>query len=189
MLIFGRGLVYIYTDGSNIVVDDPTPAFNFIGSGYVGPVPVPVILVVLVWLAAAWVLRYTAFGRTLYAVGANEEAARLSGIAIDRTKVLVSCISGLLAGLAGVVMASRPTVGEPNAGTSYELDAIAAPLIGGTTFDGGGGGVHGTVLGILILAFLSTAPNILNISPSSNTPLKGHMEEGRAGEMVGIQLK
>ncbi|HEY9567868.1 MAG TPA: ABC transporter permease [Thalassobaculum sp.] len=173
MLIFGRGLVYIYTDGSNIVVDDPTPAFNFIGSGYVGPVPVPVILVVLVWLAAAWVLRYTVFGRIIYAVGANEEAARLSGIDIDRNKVLVYCISGLLAGLAGVVMASRLTVGEPNAGTLYELDAIAATLIGGTTFDGGVGGVHGTVLGILILAFLSNVLNLLNISPYSQMLLKG----------------
>lgn len=173
MLIFARGLVFVHTNGSNIVVENPTEAFQFLGSGYVGPVPAPVILFVVIWLVAAWVLKYTVFGREIYAVGANEEAARLSGINVNRNKVLVYCVSGLLAGLAGFVMASRLTVGEPNGGTLYELDAIAATLIGGTTFDGGVGGVGGTVLGILILSFLSNILNLLNISPYSQMLLKG----------------
>jgi ribose/xylose/arabinose/galactoside ABC-type transport system permease subunit len=173
MLIFARGLVFVHTNGSNIVVENPSDAFQFLGSGYVGPVPAPVILFVLIWLAAAWVLKYTVFGREIYAVGANEEAARLSGINVNRNKVLVYCVSGVLAGLAGFVMASRLTVGEPNGGTLYELDAIAATLIGGTTFDGGVGGVGGTVLGILILSFLSNILNLLNISPYSQMLLKG----------------
>jgi ribose/xylose/arabinose/galactoside ABC-type transport system permease subunit len=173
MLIFARGLVFVHTNGSNIVVENPTEAFQFLGSGYVGPVPAPVILFVLIWLVAAWVLKYTVFGREIYAVGANEEAARLSGINVNRNKVLVYCVSGVLAGLAGFVMASRLTVGEPNGGTLYELDAIAATLIGGTTFDGGVGGVGGTVLGILILSFLSNILNLLNISPYSQMLLKG----------------
>jgi len=172
-MIFVRGLVYIYTDGSNIIVRDASPAFTFIGSGFIGPVPVPVILFGIVWLIAALVLRYTVFGRAIYAVGANEEAARLSGIAVERNKVEVYTVSGLLAGLAGIVLASRLTVGEPNAGTLYELDAIAATLIGGTTFDGGVGGVGGTVLGVLILAFLSNVLNLLNVSPYSQMLLKG----------------
>lgn len=173
MLIFARGLVYIHTGGSNIVVENPSEAFTFIGSSYIGPIPVPVIVFALVWLVAAWTLRYTVFGRNVYAVGSNEEAARLSGINVNRNKILVYVVSGALAGLAGVVMASRLTVGEPNGGTLYELDAIAAALIGGTTFDGGVGGVHGTILGILILAFLSNVLNLLNISPYSQMLLKG----------------
>jgi len=173
MLIFARGLVFVHTNGSNIVVEKPSDAFQFLGSGYVGPVPTPVVLFVAIWLFAAWVLKYTVFGREIYAVGANEEAARLSGINVNRNKVLVYCVSGLLAGLAGFVMASRLTVGEPNGGTLYELDAIAAALIGGTTFDGGVGGVGGTVLGILILSFLSNILNLLNISPYSQMLLKG----------------
>jgi ribose/xylose/arabinose/galactoside ABC-type transport system permease subunit len=173
MLIFARGLVFVHTDGSNIVVEHPSAAFQFLGSGYLGPVPTPVVLFLVIWLIAAWVLRYTVFGREIYAVGANEEAARLSGINVNRNKVLVYCVSGVLSGLAGFVMASRLTVGEPNGGTLYELDAIAATLIGGTTFDGGVGGVGGTVLGILILSFLSNVLNLLNISPYSQMLLKG----------------
>lgn len=173
MMIFARGLVFVYTGGSNIAVEQPSDAFTLLGSGYLGPVPVPVVVFIAIWALAAWVLRYTVFGRSIYAVGANEEAARLSGINADRNKVLVYCISGVLAAFAGVVMASRLTVGEPNGGTLFELDAIAAVLIGGTTFDGGVGSVHGTVLGILILAFLSNVLNLLNISPYSQMLLKG----------------
>lgn len=173
MLIFARGLVYIHTGGSNIVVDDPSAAFTFVGSGYLGPIPMPVIVLAVIWAVAAWTLSHTIFGRNVYAVGANEEAARLSGIDVNRNKIVVYVISGLLAGLAGVVLASRLTVGEPNAGTLYELDAIAATLIGGTTFDGGVGGVNGTIIGTLILAFLSNVLNLLNISPYSQMLLKG----------------
>jgi ribose/xylose/arabinose/galactoside ABC-type transport system permease subunit len=173
MLIFARGLVFVYTGGSNIVVDNPAPSFSYLGSGYVGPVPVPVLLFVVAWAAAAFTLRYTTFGRNVFAVGANEEAAWLSGVNVVRNKLLTYCLSGALAGLAGVVMASRLTVAEPNGGTLYELDAIAAVLIGGTTFDGGIGGVHGTILGILILSFLSNVLNLLNISPYSQMLLKG----------------
>jgi ribose/xylose/arabinose/galactoside ABC-type transport system permease subunit len=172
-MIFVRGLVYIYTEGSNVIVRDASPAFTYLGSGFIGPVPVPVVLFAIVWLIAALTLRSTVFGRAVYAVGANEEAARLSGIAVERNKVLVYTVSGLLAGLSGVVLASRLTVGEPNAGTLYELDAIAATLIGGTTFDGGVGGVGGTVLGVLIMAFLSNVLNLLNVSPYSQMLLKG----------------
>ncbi|CAG9183372.1 ABC transporter permease [Cupriavidus pinatubonensis] len=173
MLIFARGLVFVHTNGSNIVVENPSEAFSFIGSGYIGPVPMPVIIFIVMWAIAAVTLRYTRFGREIHAVGANEEAAWLTGINVKRNKVLTYCVSGLMAGIAGVILASRLGVAEPNGGTLYELDAIAAALIGGTTFDGGVGGVHGTILGILILAFLSNVLNLLNISPYSQMLMKG----------------
>ncbi len=173
MLIFVRGMVYIYTNGSIIVVQNPPDSFSFLGSGRVGSVPIPVILFVLVWAGAAYVLTRTVYGREVYAVGANEEAARLSGINVERNKVLVYCISGFLASLAGVVLVSRLTAGEPNAGTLFELDAIAATLIGGTAFEGGIGGVHGTIAGVLILAFLGNILNLTNVSPYTQMLLKG----------------
>ncbi len=173
MLIFVRGIVYIYTNGSIIVVQNPPDSFTFLGSGRVGPAPVPVILFVLVWAVAAYVLTRTVYGREVYAVGANEEAARLSGISVERNKILVYCISGFLAALAGVVLVSRLSAGEPNAGTLYELDGIAATLIGGTAFEGGIGGVHGTIAGVLILAFLGNILNLMNVSPYTQMLLKG----------------
>ncbi|MCL4765912.1 MAG: ABC transporter permease [Hyphomicrobiaceae bacterium] len=173
MLIFARGLVYIVTDGANIVVRNPPEWFLFIGSGYVGPVPVPVIIAALVWAAAAYALGSLRFGRHVYAVGANEDAARLYGIAVDWMKIKIYAISGLLAAVAGIILVSRLTVAEPNAGQLIELDAISAALIGGTTFDGGIGGVHGTILGILILAILGNILNLLGISPFVQMLLQG----------------
>lgn len=173
MMIFARGAVYVYSDGSPIVVANGSALFRFVGSGYVGPVPMPVIIFAAVGLIAAFVLKSTIFGREVYAVGANEEAARLSGIDVKFNQLLVYVISGLLAGLAGVITTSRLTVGDPNSGNLFELDAIAATLIGGTTFDGGVGGVGGTLIGVLILAFLSNILNLVGVTPYSQMLLKG----------------
>lgn len=172
-LIFVRGLVYIYTDGNNIIVRDADPWFNFLGSGYVGPVPFPIIVFLLIWLIALFVLKNTVFGRHVYAVGANEDAAKLYGINVNRVKVKVYAISGFLCGIAGILLVSRLMVSEPNAGQLYELDAIAATLIGGTTFDGGVGGVGGTLLGVLILALLGNILNLLGVSPYYQMLLQG----------------
>ncbi len=172
-MIFARGFVYVYCDGSPILASDAPAFFRFLGSGYVGPVPMPVIIFVLIGIIAAFVLRSTIFGREVYAVGANEEAARLSGIEVKRNQVLVYVISAFLAGIAGILMTSRLTVGDPNSGNLYELDAIAATLIGGTTFDGGVGGVGGTLIGVLILAFLSNLMNLVGVSPYTQMLLKG----------------
>jgi ribose/xylose/arabinose/galactoside ABC-type transport system permease subunit len=173
MLIFARGIVYIVTDGANIVLRQPPAWFSFIGSGYVGPVPMPVIIAAIVWALAAYLLGGLRFGRHIYAVGANEEAARLYGISVDRVKIRVYAISGFLAALAGVLVVGRLTVAEPNAGQLIELDAISATLIGGTTFDGGVGGVHGTILGVLILAVLGNVLNLIGISPFAQMLLQG----------------
>ena len=173
MLIFARGVVYIVTDGANIVLRQPPAWFSFIGSGYVGPVPMPVIIAAIVWAFAAYMLGGLRFGRHIYAVGANEEAARLYGIAVDWVKIRVYALSGFLAAVAGILVVGRLTVAEPNAGQLIELDAISATLIGGTTFDGGVGGVHGTILGVLILAVLGNILNLIGISPFVQMLLQG----------------
>ena len=172
-LIAIRGLVYIVSDGANIIVRDPPAWFEAIGSGHLGPVPIPILLAAGVVLAFIFLLTQTRFGRHVYAVGANEEAARLYGVNVKRTKILVYCMSGLLAALASIIQVSRLTVAEPNAGQLIELDAIAATLIGGTTFDGGVGGVQGTVLGVLILAILGNLLNLKGVSPFVQMVLQG----------------
>lgn len=172
-LIAARGLVYIVSDGANIILRDPPKWFEAIGSGHLGPVPVPIFIAATVVLVLWFLLTRTAFGRHVYAVGANEEAAHLYGVKVRLTKVLVYCISGLLAALASIIQVSRLTVAEPNAGQLIELDAIAATLIGGTTFDGGTGGVPGTVLGVLILAVLGNLLNLKGVSPFVQMVLQG----------------
>ncbi|MGB7602820.1 MAG: ABC transporter permease [Candidatus Sulfotelmatobacter sp.] len=173
MMIFGRGLVCIYSDGSPIAADHVPAPVQFLGSGHVGAVPVPVIVFLLCAIGGHIVLRHTIFGREVYAVGANTEAARLAGIRTRTNQIFVYAVSGLLAGLGGLVLTGRLGVGDPNAGNLYELDAIAACLIGGTSFDGGVGTVRGTVIGVLILAFLSNILNLLGISPYTQMLLKG----------------
>lgn len=172
-LIAVRGLVYIISDGANIIVRDPPRWFEAIGSGHLGPVPVPVFIAAAVVLVFVFLLTQTPFGRHVYAVGANEEAARLFGVNVRRTRILVYCISGFLAALASIIQVSRLTVAEPNAGQLLELDAISATLIGGTTFDGGVGGVPGTVLGVLILAVLGNLLNLKGVSPFVQMVLQG----------------
>jgi ribose/xylose/arabinose/galactoside ABC-type transport system permease subunit len=172
-LIATRGLVYIVSDGANIIVRDPPAWFEAIGSGHVGPVPVPILLAAGVVLVFVFLLTQTPFGRHVYAVGANEEAARLYGVNVKLVKIVVYVISGMLAALASIIQVSRLTVAEPNAGQLIELDAIAATLIGGTTFDGGVGGVPGTVLGVLILAVLGNLLNLKGVSPFVQMVLQG----------------
>lgn len=172
-MIFVRGLVYIYSDGSPIVMDNAPPAVTFLGSGYIGALPIPVIVFVMCALVGHFVLSGTIFGRNVYALGANDEAARLSGIRTRMNLIYIYTISGVLAGLSGLVLTARLGVGDPNAGVMYELDAIAACLIGGTTFDGGVGTIRGTIVGVLILAFLSNILNLLGVSPYSQMLLKG----------------
>ncbi|HEX4986107.1 MAG TPA: ABC transporter permease [Burkholderiales bacterium] len=172
-LIALRGLVYIVSDGANIIVRSPPAWFEAIGSGHVGPVPVPILIAAGVVLAFVFLLTQTRFGRHVYAVGANEEAARLYGVNVRRTRIIVYCLSGFLAALASIIQVSRLTVAEPNAGQLLELDAIAATLIGGTTFEGGIGGVAGTVLGVLILAVLGNLLNLKGVSPFVQMVLQG----------------
>jgi ribose/xylose/arabinose/galactoside ABC-type transport system permease subunit len=173
MLIFARGLVYVYSDGSNVLVPNPSPLFVFLGSGYVGPVPVPVAIWAVAYAALAVAMKHSIFGRHVMLVGANPEAAHVLGIDVARNRIQVYALSGALAGLAGMVLTSRLTVGDPQAGNLYELDAIAAVLIGGTTFEGGVGTLHGTIAGTLILAILSNILNLVGVSPYFQIVVKG----------------
>lgn len=147
--------------------------YAWLGSGSVGPIPVLVLLMLFVFLLGAFVLRYTPYGRQVYAIGGNEEASRLSGIAVDRVKVITYTISGLLSALGGIIFSARVTVGDPWAGRGLELDAIAAVVIGGTSLFGGVGTMWGSLLGALIITMINNVLNLLNVSPYMQGLAKG----------------
>ncbi len=159
-MIAARGLALALTDELAIRVDRGAAAFRWLGRGLLGPVPVPVVLLVLACGLGALVLGRTRFGRHVYAVGDSEEAARLLGLDVARVKVGAYVCSGALAGLAGALLASRLGAGQPVAGTGWELDAIAAVVVGGTPLTGGRGGVGATLVGVLLLGVILNVFNL-----------------------------
>jgi inositol transport system permease protein len=171
MMQIARGLAYIYSNGRP--VSTVTEDFLFLGQGYIGPLPVPIFIFGVVVVLAHLMLGYTRFGRHVYAIGGNETAARVSGVNLNRTKVLIYMFSGLMAGLAGVVITSRVGSATPALGMGYELDAIAAAVIGGTSFAGGIGTVWGTVVGALIIGVMNNGLDLLSVSPFYQQIVKG----------------
>lgn len=171
MMTIARGIALIYTNGRPIVID--SPALKFLGQGYIGPVPVPVVIFIAVVAIVSVLLYRTKFGRYIFAVGGNENAARVSGIRVDRVKIAVYAINGLLAGLAGILLASRISSGQPNSGMGYELDAIAAVVIGGTSLFGGRGSMMGTIVGVLIIGVINNGLNLLDVSSYWQQIVKG----------------
>ncbi|MFA4714056.1 ribose ABC transporter permease [Vibrio vulnificus] len=161
-----RGVTMVYTDGRPISTGftDTADAFAWFGTGYALGIPVPVWLMVVVFAAAWYLLNHTRFGRYVYALGGNESATRLSGINVDKVKIGVYAICGLLAALAGIIVTSRLSSAQPTAGMGYELDAIAAVVLGGTSLMGGKGRIMGTLIGALIIGFLNNALNLLDVS-------------------------
>ncbi|EOX3118598.1 TPA: ribose ABC transporter permease [Vibrio cholerae] len=161
-----RGATMVYTDGRPISTGftDTADTFAWFGTGYALGIPVPVWLMVVVFAGAWYLLNHTRFGRYVYAVGGNESATRLSGINVDRVKIGVYAICGLLAALAGIIVTSRLSSAQPTAGMGYELDAIAAVVLGGTSLMGGKGRIMGTLIGALIIGFLNNALNLLDVS-------------------------
>ncbi|MBD1177276.1 ribose ABC transporter permease [Vibrio cholerae] len=161
-----RGVTMVYTDGRPISTGftDTADTFAWFGTGYALGIPVPVWLMVVVFAGAWYLLNHTRFGRYVYAVGGNESATRLSGINVDRVKIGVYAICGLLAALAGIIVTSRLSSAQPIAGMGYELDAIAAVVLGGTSLMGGKGRIMGTLIGALIIGFLNNALNLLDVS-------------------------
>ena len=147
--------------------------FAQIGTGSLLGIPVPVWIAAAVVLLAAFITQKTKLGRYIYAIGGNETAARLSGIRINRVKMIVYGIGGALAALGGVIVTSRLDSAQPNAGISYELDAIAAVVIGGTSLNGGKGTVWGTVIGAIIIGVLNNGLVLLNVSPFWQQVVKG----------------
>ncbi|RKP46176.1 ABC transporter permease [Pararobbsia silviterrae] len=158
-----RGLALIVGNGSP--VSGFSDAFGWWGRGMIGPVPVPVVVFAVIAIAAAYLLSATRYGRAVYAIGSNPEAARLCGLNVRGVLTSVYVLTGLLAGLGGFLLASRLNSAEAVAGTQYELTVIAAVVIGGTSLYGGKGGIAGTVIGTLLIGVLLNGLVILNVSP------------------------
>lgn len=160
MMSVARGLTLVISGGTPVATSD---AVNQLGAD-VGPIPVPVIMLALAGVVCWFMLSRTVLGRSLYAIGGNEEAARLSGIPVRRILVTVYALAGVFAGLAGLVLAGRLSSAQPQAGFGYELDAIAAVVIGGASLSGGSGKASGTFIGAVLLAVIRNGLNILNVT-------------------------
>ncbi len=147
-----------------VSIQGKVEGFVEVGTGYLGPVPIPVLLAFLLFGLFYYVLHHTILGRYIYAIGGNIQAARISGLAVDRTRVLVYVIGGVLAALSAFILASRLNSGQPNAGLGFELQVIAAVILGGISLAGGIGTLGGAFIGILILTVLSNGLVLLNVS-------------------------
>lgn len=159
MMIAARGMALRMADEKPVEIKGMSSGFGWMWQGDIGPLPVPIVILILAYVIGWAILNHTRFGRHVFALGDNEEAARLMGLNVGRVTLGVYALSGALAGLAGVILASRLGSGQPVAGTGYELDAIAAVVVGGTLLTGGQGGVGSTLVGVLLLGVLF---NILN---------------------------
>src|SRR5699024_2802775 len=166
MMLLLRGVTRVYTDGSTINTgfSDNADLFSWFGIGRPFGIPTPIWLMIIVFLSAWYVLHHTRLGRYIYALGGNEAATRLSGISVDKIKIIVYALCGLLAALASILEVARLSSAQPMAGNGYELDAIAAVVLCGTSLAGGKGRIIGTLIGALILGFLNNALNLLGIS-------------------------
>ncbi|WP_053376488.1 ABC transporter permease [Paenibacillus sp. FJAT-27812] len=171
MMIMARGLSYVLTGGRPMSFNNDV--LSFIGNGYIGPIPVPVIIMIICLMLTSFLLNKTKFGRHVYAVGGNREAAKFSGIRISKIEMMVYTLSGLLAGLSGVILAARMSSAQPTSGSGFELDAIAAVVLGGTSFSGGIGKIGGVFIGALIIGVLNNGLNLLHVSSYWQMIIKG----------------
>nr|WP_223155060.1 ribose ABC transporter permease [Alkalibacillus aidingensis] len=172
MTIF-RGLTLVYTDGRPVTGFTDSEAFDLIGRGYLFGIPIPVIIMFVIFFILLFILKKTVFGRHVYALGGNEEASILSGIKVNRVKIWVYLLTGALSALAGIILTSRLGSASPNAGFTYELDAIAAVVLGGTSLSGGRGWIFGTLVGALIIGVLNNGLNLLGVSSNYQQIVKG----------------
>jgi ribose/xylose/arabinose/galactoside ABC-type transport system permease subunit len=171
MMTAARGLALLASGGRP--VSNLSSSFTHLGGGSIAAVPIPILLFALVSILSNVFLRNMRLGRYIYAVGGNENAARASGVHVRTVKMTAYTVCGALAGLAGVVLASRITTGQPNAAVGYELDAIAAVVIGGTSLSGGTGGVGGSMLGALLIGVINNGLDLLNVSSYYQQVVKG----------------
>jgi ribose/xylose/arabinose/galactoside ABC-type transport system permease subunit len=172
LLISGRGIAQVISNGGQLIPFS-NPTFEFLGKGYAGPLPVQVLVMFLLVALAIFVMRATSFGRYIVAVGGNESASRLAGIKVNRTKVTVYALSGLLAGIAGLIETARLGASDASkVGLNIELDAIAATVVGGTPLTGGRATIVGTLIGALIMQMITTSFNMNGIKFSWSLVIK-----------------
>jgi len=169
--IIFEGAAYLLSGGTPIYGFDTR--FKIIGQGYVGPVPVPVIIMLVCFLLGAFILNKSYFGRYFYAVGGNEEASKLSGINVKAIKMLIYSLSGLFAGLAGIVMLSRTNSAQPTAGKGFEFDVITCVVLGGVSVSGGYGKISNVVAGVMIIGVLTNGMVLMNVSTYMQMLVKG----------------
>jgi len=162
-MAFVRGLTYLFSGGFPTIFRPMPPEFEWVGQGNVLGLPTPTIFFALVIAIGVWITRRTTFGRSVYAIGGNEEASRLSGIKVQWVKIQAYSLMGVLAALSGIVLSSRVAAAQPTAGLTYELDVIAGVVIGGTSLLGGRGSIVSTVLGVFILGVISNGFNIVGL--------------------------
>ncbi|MEV2568703.1 ribose ABC transporter permease RbsC [Paenibacillus larvae] len=168
-----RGLTLVYTDGNPITGLGDSMTFQLLGRGYQFGIPVPAITMIITFAVLWVILHKTSFGRKTYAIGGNEKAAIVSGIKVSRFKIMIYSLAGLFSALAGAILTSRLNSAQPTAGTSYELDAIAAVVLGGTSLSGGRGRIVGTLIGALIIGTLNNGLNLLGVSSFYQMVVKG----------------
>lgn len=176
MTIF-RGATLVYTNGNPITKGlSDTFLFQFLGQGYIVGIPFPVIImfiVFIVFIVLYVLLHKTAFGKSVYAIGGNEKAAYISGVKLNKVKIIIYSISGIMASISGLIITSRLSSAQPTAGASYEMDAIAAVVLGGTSLSGGKGRILGTLIGALIIGVLNNGLNIIGVSAFWQQVVKG----------------
>ena len=173
MTIF-RGATLVYTNGNPITKGlSDTFLFQFLGQGYIVGIPFPVIIMFIVFIVLYVLLHKTAFGKSVYAIGGNEKAAYISGVKLNKVKIIIYSISSIMASISGLIITSRLSSAQPTAGASYEMDAIAAVVLGGTSLSGGKGRILGTLIGALIIGVLNNGLNIIGVSAFWQQVVKG----------------
>lgn len=171
MMTLLRGVILVYTKGSPIPIR--SDAYKFFGKGSIAGIPVPVIILIIVFLLAHYILTQTSYGRSVYAVGGNREAARLSGIRVKTSEFLVYTLNGLMCGMAGLILTARLGSAQSTSGTGIEMDAIAAVILGGTSLSGGVGFVLPTVVGAMIMGIIDNILTLMNVNPHATNIVKG----------------
>ena len=171
MMTLLRGVILVYTKGSPIPIK--SDAYKFFGKGSIAGIPVPVIILIIVFLLAHYILTQTSYGRSVYAVGGNREAARLSGIRVKTSEFLVYTLNGLMCGMAGLILTARLGSAQSTSGTGIEMDAIAAVILGGTSLSGGVGFVLPTVVGAMIMGIIDNILTLMNVNPHATNIVKG----------------
>jgi ribose transport system permease protein len=171
MTIF-RGMALIYSSGKTILITNM--AYNIIGRHYLlGVVPIPLLIMVIMFVLSAWILKYTTFGRRVYSVGGNEQASYLAGIPVEKTRFLVYVIIGVCGGMGGIMLSSQSGAGIPSAAGTINMEVISAVILGGTSLSGGKGKITGTILGVLILSTLGNGLNMLSVPSFYQEVIRG----------------